>query len=317
MKGVRNANYTQIDNESQIIEKEDIIVLTSPQAYKMFAWTREYFPQKPEEGYFIWAKKSIPVPVITNVVMCSQYVTQDALNLVVVEDNVNVKMYNTCAAQRGNLFGKHIGRSKIIVKENARIDVRHIHSWGNDDTVDAITDLILRKGAEATFSQKCRNTPMELRLENRNYLDESACLNYSLTVLAEQSKVDLYDDTYLNGAKANGISRVKMIARDNAELNAESKMIANNAASGHLDCMGLLLGDESNIIAIPELINRDKNASLTHEASVGKISDEVLNYLRSRGLTEDQAIDLVITGFLGEEEKILVEGNIVSSKINM
>jgi len=81
--------------------------------------------------------------------------------------------------------------------------------------------------------------------------------------------------------------------------------------------MGLLLAEDSSINAIPELVNRNKDTSLTHEASIGKISEEILNYLRSRGLTEDQAIDLIVSGFLGEEEPIAVEGHIISSKLYM
>lgn len=314
MKSAKPANYTQIDHESQIVEDQDVIILTSPEAYEKFAWSREFFPKKPEEGYFIWAKNSLINPIITNILICSQYVTQNAINLVIVEENVEAKMRNTCATQRGNLFGKHEGYTKVIVKENAKFEISHFQSWGKDDTVSSSTELILKKGAEVTYSQKCQRVPMSLKMENHNYLEERAALNFATTVFAEQGKIEMYDDTYLNGKKANGISRVKMIAKDNTQLHAQSRMFANEAGAGHLDCMGLLLGDEAKIIAIPELINSNKNASLTHEASVGKISDEILNYLRSRGLTEDEAIDLVITGFIGEEEKIVVDGIALSSK---
>jgi Fe-S cluster assembly scaffold protein SufB len=78
--------------------------------------------------------------------------------------------------------------------------------------------------------------------------------------------------------------------------------------------MGLLLSDSGSIVAEPKLVNRNKDASLTHEASVGKISEDILNYLRSRGLTEDQAIDLVVTGFLGEQEEIVIDGSNIQSK---
>ena len=64
--------------------------------------------------------------------------------------------------------------------------------------------------------------------------------------------------------------------------------------------MGLLLSEKSSINSMPELYNKDMNAVLTHEASVGRISEEELNYLRSRGLTENETISLIVTGFLGE-----------------
>lgn len=317
MKDVKHANYAQIDNRIQIVQEKDVIILTSSEAYEKFDWSREYFKQKPKEGYFIWVKKSIAFPLVTNILLCSQDAVQNTINLIVLEENVQAKVNNTCAAQRENLYGKHVGRTKVIVKENARLEISHFHSWGKDDTVISSMDLILKKGAEAFLVQKCYKVPMKLRLDNRNYLDENACLNYETNVLAQQGRIEMNDDTYLNGRNANGISRVKMIAKENTQINAQSRMFANEAATGHLDCLGLLLADDSIIDTKPELINKDKNASLTHEASVGKISEDVLNYLRSRGLTEAQAIDLVITGFLGEEEEIIINGSSISSKLYM
>ena len=317
MKDVKHVNYTQLDHKVDIVGEQGVIILTSLQAYEQFAWCREYFSQQPQEGYFIWVKRSQPQPITTSIVMCSQYVTQNSLNLVVVEQGVQAEMINTCAAQRGNLYGKHIGHTKIVVKENARFKVKHVHSWGKDDTVSSNLELTLKRGSEVSYSQRCHHAPLKLTLENNNYLDEYASLNYAATVLSEQGQIEMYDDTYLNGRKSNGISRVKMIARENTRLHAQSRMFANAAGTGHLDCMGLLLGDNSDIVAIPELINKNRDASLTHEASVGKISEEVLNYLRSRGLTEDEAIDLVVTGFLGEEENVVIDGVPVSSKTYM
>lgn len=103
----------------------------------------------------------------------------------------------------------------------------------------------------------------------------------------------------------------------NLKSSLVARWLQNDAGTGHVDCMGLLLSENSSVQAIPELINRNKDASLTHEASVGKISEETLNYLRSRGLTENEAINLIVTGFLGEEEPIIIKGRIIPSKLYM
>jgi hypothetical protein len=126
----------------------------------------------------------------------------------------------------------------------------------------------------------------------------------------------MYDSTFLNGEEASAITRVRMVADQDSQITSHSKMVANNAGIGHLDCMGLLLSEKSSISTVPELINRNKNATLTHEASVGRISKEALNYLRSRGLTEDGAIDLIITGFL-RETAFSYKGRVLPSKIYM
>jgi hypothetical protein len=65
-----------------------------------------------------------------------------------------------------------------------------------------------------------------------------------------------------------------------------------------LDCQGLLVDKEAKISLIPQLVCKNKEAQITHEASIGKINEEQLTYLRMRGLAETQAIDLIINGFL-------------------
>jgi Fe-S cluster assembly scaffold protein SufB len=54
----------------------------------------------------------------------------------------------------------------------------------------------------------------------------------------------------------------------------------------------------SHVSLIPEIVCDHKEALLTHEASIGKVSEEQINYLRMRGLTEKQALELIINGFL-------------------
>ncbi|RLI54049.1 MAG: hypothetical protein DRO93_12995 [Candidatus Thorarchaeota archaeon] len=317
MKNVKNANYVQIDHEIQISKEKDVIILSSPEAYKRFKWVREYFKKKPEEGYFIWVKNSINHPLITCISISSKNISQNPINLVVIEKDVKAEIYSICNTTKKNLCGNHVGYSKVIAKENSRLEMRHFHGWGKEDTVNSNLEFFLKKGAELLHNYKCLEVPMKLRMENNTYLKESSSANFVITVLAKNGEVEMNDSIFLNGRESNGISRVRMIGDKKSRINAHSKIIANDAGTGHLDCMGMLLAEDSSINAIPELVNRNKDTSLTHEASIGKISEEILNYLRSRGLTEDQAIDLIVSGFLGEEEPIAVEGHIISSKLYM
>jgi len=64
-----------------------------------------------------------------------------------------------------------------------------------------------------------------------------------------------------------------------------------------LDCQGLLVDKDSKISLTPELICQNKLAQITHEAAIGKISEEELSYLRMRGLSEEEAINLIVSGF--------------------
>jgi len=318
VKNVKSINYYQIDYRvNKIFEEEGTIILPSPEAYKKLKWTRDYFKKEPEDGYFIWVKKSISYPLTTCITISSPKVIQKPENLVVIEKNVEVKIQSICNASEKNLQGKHMGYSKVVLKENSELKIRHFHNWGRRDWVESSIGFFLEEGAKLSHTYKCLELPMKLKMENNTYLRENSSSNLIIIILAKEGEVDMYDSTFLNGRESNGISRVRMIGDKKSKIVARSQMVANDAGTGHVDCMGLLLSENSSIRAIPELINRNKDASLTHEASVGKISEETLNYLRSRGLTEDEAIDLVVTGFLGEEEPIIIKGRIVPSKLYM
>jgi len=311
-------NYWQIDHKVKNIFKEKgVVVLPSSEAWEKFKWVRTYLKRKPKEGYFIWVKQSVGFPLITCVSICSSNIFQNLMNLILIEKNVKAEINGFCNATKKNLCGNHKGHSKIILKKDSELKMNHFHSWGKKDKVAFRLDFLLKKGAKLSHNYKCLEIPKKLKTENNTFLEENSSANFVTTVLAKNGEVDIYDSTFLNGRKSNGISRIRMVGDKKSKILAHSKMIANAAGTGHLDCMGLLLAKNSNIKAIPELINKNKNASLTHEASIGKISEEVLSYLRSRGLTEDEAIDLIVAGFLGEEEPLIIKGRPISSELYM
>jgi len=315
MESVRSANFLQVDNEiRRILAEKGVIVLSSREAYKEFTWTRDYFEHKPEDGYFIWIKKPINHPLTTCIAISSPKVSQNPRNLVVIERNVEAEINSVCNAVKKNLCGSHVGRSKVVLKENSGLKIRHFHKWGGGDVVGSSIEFSLGKRARLFHTYRCLAVPEKLETENKTFLASYSSANFEMAVLAKDGHVDIHDSTFLNGEKSSGISRLRMIADENSTILAHSKMVANAVGTGHLDCMGLLLAEESSINAVPELLNKNKDAMLTHEASVGKISEEVLNYLRSRGLTEDEAIDLIVAGFLSGEAPFTHEGRVLPSK---
>ena len=86
---------------------------------------------------------------------------------------------------------------------------------------------------------------------------------------------------------ATGESKQKFISRING----------NNACSGHTECDAIIM-DSSSVIAIPEIKANHIDASLIHEAAIGKIAGEQLIKLMTLGLTEKEAEEEIINGFL-------------------
>ena len=76
---------------------------------------------------------------------------------------------------------------------------------------------------------------------------------------------------------------------------------------GHLECRGLILSEKGSIHAIPELEGKVNNIDMSHEAAVGKIAEEEIQYLMARGLNSEEATSVIVGGFLDIEIKGIPE----------
>ena len=80
---------------------------------------------------------------------------------------------------------------------------------------------------------------------------------------------------------------------------ARGRLVGNHAdAKAHLECRSIMLTDGGSTTAIPELEANVADVEMTHEAAVGKIARDQIEYLMSRGLSEDDAVSMIVRGFL-------------------
>ena len=97
------------------------------------------------------------------------------------------------------------------------------------------------------------------------------------------------------GSGAHLISR--SVAKQHSRQLFRSRLIGEAACSGHSECDAIIM-DEGEVSAIPELTAHNVDAALIHEAAIGKIAGEQLTKLMTLGLTEKQAEQKIIEGFL-------------------
>jgi Fe-S cluster assembly protein SufB len=121
----------------------------------------------------------------------------------------------------------------------------------------------------------------------------------SVIFAKKHGHIDVGSKVVLNGKNSNADIVSRNISTQGSEVYARAKLIANTPqCRGHLECLGLLLGKDSKMFAIPELEVNMEGAELSHEAAVGKIADEQIQYLMTRGLSESDAIAAIIRGFM-------------------
>lgn len=97
------------------------------------------------------------------------------------------------------------------------------------------------------------------------------------------------------GASTNVISR--SVAKDESKQRFISRINGNSECYGHTECDAIIM-DDASVCAIPEITANDINASLIHEAAIGKIAGEQLTKLMTLGLTEKEAEEQIVNGFL-------------------
>jgi Fe-S cluster assembly scaffold protein SufB len=292
-------NFWQIDHKVlQILKGKGIEILSSPEAWEKFGFVRKIFEKKPKEGYFVWVKKEVGFPLTTCITIASPKVSQDLRNLLVIEKGIKAKANVLCNAAKNNLCGVHNAKGKILLKSGVFLEYNHIHKWGQRDFVNPDYEFILEKGAKLIYNYQNLFPPENLNLRTILHLKENSSANINFIVNGINSKIKIEDGLFLEGKNSQGIVKIRAAGKKNSRILVKSMILANSPSKGHLDCQGLLVDKKSKISLIPALVCQNKEAQITHEASIGKISEEQLTYLRMRGLSEKEAIDLICSGFL-------------------
>lgn len=254
-----------------------------------------------DNGYFIRALKGAKIaqPVESCLYIRTDRFAQHVHNLVVVEEGASLHIITGCATHPGVRSGLHIGVSEFYVKAGGQLTFTMVHNWGEDVHVRPRTAVMVEAGGR--------------------YIS-----NYIL--LRPVKTVQMYPTVTLNGEGAMARLQSILIAHPGCELDVggrvilkaphtRAEVIARTLAIGgysmarghlvglvpdikaHLECRGLILGN-GVVHAIPELEGRVAGVDMSHEAAVGKIAAEEVEYLMARGLDEEEAVSTIVRGFL-------------------
>jgi len=273
-------------------------------------WTKRAAEHQ-EHGYFI---RSLPGAKVTYPLQACLYLSQDRIaqdvhNIVIAEEGSELHIITGCASGPGVRSGLHVGISEFYVKKGARLRFTMIHNWAEKMAVRPRTVVIVEEGAVFESNYICLLPARDLQMYPTAILNgkDSVATFNSVFLAKEGSHIDAGTRVILKkeGCRAEVISRSvstggTIIAR--GHLVGEAPNI-----KAHLECRGLLLSEKGRIHAIPELEARTSNLDMSHEAAVGKIAKQEIEYLMARGLSEKEATSLIVKGFLSLEIEGLPE----------
>ncbi len=297
----RSGSFLIIDNDIINIESwnKRLEILPLSEAVERYLWLKNSkLISKNSLGYFIRVLHDVKInyPVQACFYM-KENKSQTIHNILVAEENSEVHLISGCTASIGE--GKHIGISEYYVKENALLSITRIHCWPSTTSVFSKGSTLVERNATFISNYVALTPAKKERSYSITRIKKNGVARFNSIVYAKKdSNFNIKDKVLLEEENARSEILSKAISNGGEVVTREHiQGIARNTR-GHIECDGLLLGDKGKIHAIPELEAINPKTDLSHEAAVGKISEEEINYLMSRGIDEETAKSLIVHGFL-------------------
>jgi Fe-S cluster assembly scaffold protein SufB len=315
----RSGTYLQLDNTPVHFSarQDGVEVMAVSQALEKYDWLQDYLWKavmvdadkytanvelNDNDGYFIRAlpgQKTV-YPVQACLYIQKSKLVQNVHNIIIAEEGSELHIITGCATASKDEPGLHIGVSEFFVKKGAKVTFTMIHNWNPATAVRPRTTTLIEEGGLFLSNYLLMKPVDTLQMyPTARCMGEKAVVRYnSILVAGKGTNIDVGSRVFLDApnSKTEIVSRAittggNIVARGYIEGNAID-------VKGHLECRGLLLGEQGSIYAVPELKGNLAGIDLSHEAAVGKIAEEEVEYLMSRGLTKDEATAAIVRGFL-------------------
>lgn len=243
--------------------------------------------------------KSVHIPVIITVGGLSDLVYNDFY----IGKNAEVLIVAGCGIHNNTSSNsQHDGIHTFHLEEGCKVKYIEKHlgigNGSGDKVLNPVTNVQMKKDSQfemetiqmggvssakrQTFAKLGENAKLVIREKILTDKDQVATTNFEVTLQGKKSSVEVTS---------------RSVAKANSKQTFCSNVIGQNECFGHVECDGILI-DNANIISIPKIDAQNNQASLVHEAAIGKIAGEQLVKLQTLGLSEEEAQNEIIKGFL-------------------
>ena len=264
----------------------------------------EIVPREDGQGLTVNIKpgtknQSVHIPVVMTKTGLKEIVYNDFY----IGEDADVTIVAGCGIDNcGSQDSEHDGIHRFYVGKNAK--VRYIEKHYGSGT--GTGKRILNPGTEV-YQEEGSTVEMEMVQikgvddTNRSTIAELAAgaklvVRERLMTHGDQKAISTYT-VNLNGEGASADVVSRSVARDDSYQKFDAKLVGNAACSGHTECDSIIM-DRGKILAVPALEANDLDAALVHEAAIGKIAGDQIIKLMTLGLTEAEAEEQIINGFL-------------------
>ncbi len=314
----RSGSFVMVDDHTLHASSnaEGIETLMIDKALEKYAWLRDYFwkavpadkdeytkyvSAHPQCGYCIIAHKGAKAtfPLQSCMFLQADESIQAVHNMVIAEEGSELHLITGCASSLKVKSGSHYGINEIYVDKNAKVTSTMIHTWGKEIEVFPRTVSLIEEGGTFLSNYVCMRPTKKVQMYPTAYLKgKNAVARFSSVIVAgDGSFVDAGSRAVLQAPGTSAELLTRAITNGGTVISRGAIVAEVPKTRGHIECRGLILKD-GVMHAIPEIEGHVIDVELSHEAAVGKIARDEIEYLMARGLSEDEATATIIRGFL-------------------
>lgn len=315
---IRSGTYIQKDTAVLHAHslQEGLEVIPVKKALKENPWVRDYYWKlasvdadkftanaqlQLHDGYVIRALPGAKVvmPVQACLYLDKENISQYVHNLIIAEEGSELHIITGCATSPHLKRGLHVGISEFFVKKNASLSFTMIHYWAEEMMVRPRSVGVVEEGGLFLNNYICMKPVKSLQMFPTTRLVGKGAVSrfYSLLVGNPGTELDVGGRIALEAEDTRAEIIARAISNGGKIINRGDLIGDVPGVRAHLECRGLILKG-GTIHAIPELQGRVEGVEMSHEAAVGKIAQDEILYLMSRGLSEDEATSTIVRGFM-------------------
>ena len=219
-----------------------------------------------------------------------------------IGDGARVQFLAHCTFP-GAVKVRHLMEAAVRVGREAEMSYSETHFHGPQGGVEVVPvtrATVAEKGILRSDFKLVQGAAGTVQLDYRVELARHAVAELDARIYGKRhDQVTLKESLYLNGEYARGLAKSRIVASEHCVTEVISEAVGNAPyARGHVDCVEIIKGRDARASAIPKLTVLDDRAKLTHEAAIGSVDKRQVETLMSRGLTETEAVDVVVKGML-------------------
>ncbi len=264
----------------------------------------EIIPREDGQGLTVKIKpgtkhESVHIPVV----MTKTGLKETVYNDFYIGEGSDVVIVAGCGIDNcGNQDSQHDGVHRFFVEKGAKVKYVEKHYGSGEGRgkriLNPVTEVYMEEDSHAEMEMVQIKGVDDTNRVTKAELKAGAGLvvRERLMTHDDQNAVSTYV-VNLNGEGSNADVVSRSVARDKSYQKFDAVITGNAPCSGHTECDAIIM-DEGRILAVPGLEANDVDAALVHEAAIGKIAGDQIIKLMTLGLTEEEAEEQIINGFL-------------------